>query len=128
MIITIDTSQPLSQIDLDALMALTGVVAPSPNGQEPPSAPVSVVPTKKAAPAKKAAAPKAEPKPETPAELAADEDEAAKLQETAHAKASGLLADGQRDRVIAALKEIGAARVAEVPADKLQEFIDALGE
>lgn len=117
--ISIDTTEPLSDTDKQILSVLSGgAVAPAP-------APVE----KAAAPAKKAAAPKATPKAEEPAEddTAGDDsgDGGATLEE-AVALATKMVSNGEAAKVKAALGEVGAKKVSEIPEDKVDEFIAAL--
>lgn len=111
-IISIDTTQELTSEDRAILSTLMGGGAP------PVEAPKAVA--KKAAPAKKAAAMK-EPESEgtTPDEGALD---------AAVTRASELLSNGERDRVMAALKAAGAPRVSEISAEALPGFLEALSD
>lgn len=78
----------------------------------------------------KAAEPKEEPAPEP--EPAAEEDDEDLLGtegptlEDAVARATALVSDGKAPDVKAALAKVGVARVSKLPADKVEEFIDAL--
>jgi hypothetical protein len=96
MIITIDTTQPLSEADKQALAVLAGGV------------------TAKSTPAK-AAAPKAEPTSDGGPTL-----------EDAVAAATNLVANGGAAKVKEALASVEAKRVSELSEDKIQAFLDAL--
>lgn len=98
MIITIDTSVPFSDTDLDVLRALAG--APE------------IVPAK---PAPKAAPPA---KAESGAPTLSD----------AVAAATKLVSSGKTSVVKAALETVGAARVSELSEDKIADFLSALEE
>jgi hypothetical protein len=78
-------------------------------------------------PAKKAAAKKT-PEPVKEPEAAVPDDATSDLKDAAVARASELMSDGQRKRVLDALKEFEAPRVSEIPADRLQDFIDSLSD
>jgi hypothetical protein len=119
-IIQIDTSQPLTDLERDIAMMALGLA----DGAKAPAA--------KAPAAKKAAAP-------APADLTPDA-EASKVAsppaeapdadalDAAVARASDLLSNGERERVMAALKEAGAARVSEIPSSKVGAFLAALAD
>jgi len=121
MIISIDTLQPLSDYDRQILSAMLGQSAPE-TVAAPPATP------KAPRAAKKAAAAEPAPSEDIPDDQAvADETaEVSDLKDQAVALASELLAGGQKDRVIAALKDSGAPRVSEIPDAALAGFIAAL--
>jgi hypothetical protein len=76
----------------------------------------------KATPAKKAAA-KPEPTPDP--EPAEDEASEATL-EDAVALATKMVSNGEAKKVKAALSDVGAKKVSEIPADKVGDFVAAL--
>lgn len=120
--ISINTEEDLSQVDKKILAVLAGVSDTAP-----------AAPSEKPAPAaaKKAAAAKPKPAPEPEDEP--DEDEAeeesgeggATVAE-AKALASKMVSNGEAAKVKAALGEVGAKKVSEIPEDKVDEFIAAL--
>lgn len=111
--ITIDTSQPLSDIDL----AVLGVLL----GQDAAATPA---PKAAAKPAKKAAAAKAEPEPEPEAEEDEGSDEP--TLEEAVALATKLVSSGKSKDVKAALTDAGVKRVSELKSEDIPAFIKAL--
>jgi hypothetical protein len=122
--IEIDTEKTLSPED-KAILRAVGYM------DEGDAAPAAKAPAKKAAAKKAAAAPP--PKDESPApstvkgEVVEEPDEATQaLTDAAVARASELLSGGQRDRVMAALKDAGAPKVSAIPADKVEAFLAAL--
>jgi hypothetical protein len=125
--ITINTAEPLSDVDVAVLRTLLGESA-----ETPVSAPVAA----KAAPAAKKAAPKAEkaapaPEPEEEPEAEADEDlvggdDDAPTMEDAVALATKLVSSGQAAKVKAALGEVGAKKVSEIKAGDIATFVNAL--
>jgi hypothetical protein len=114
--ISINTDEGLSDLDKQILGVLAGgATAPAPAAKAPA--------------AKKTAAPKTE-KVEEPAddEPADDADEpAANTLEDAVALATKMVSAGDAAKVKAALNSVGAKKVSEVPEDKVDEFIAALG-
>jgi len=136
--INFDTAQPLSDEDKAILRAVAFMdEAPAPavaKAEQPaPAAKKAAAPAKKAA-AKKAAnsfptdAERAEAAPasEGVVEGKVVEEPDGDLSEVALARASALLSSGKRAEVLEALKAVGAAKVSEVPADKMPEFLNAL--
>lgn len=117
MIINIDTTQELSELDLRVLRALAGEEAVS-----KPKTAAAPTPKAKAAPAPEKAAPKAEEPEEE--EAAADED--AVTLDDAVAIATKLVSSGEAAKVKAALSELGAKRVSELSGDKIAKFVTAL--
>jgi hypothetical protein len=124
--ITINTAEPLSDVDVAVLRTLLGE-----NAETPVSAPVAA----KAAPAAKKAAPKAEkaaPEPEPEDEPEADEPEEdlvgddGPTMEDAVALATKLVSSGQAAKVKAALGEVGAKKVSEIKAGDIATFVNAL--
>lgn len=130
--ITIETNDPAEAQRL--LAALSGGDFPTDTQRAAAEESTGATPSggaakKAAAPAaKKAAAKKAaEPEPEAPADEPEEEpDEVVAMREEATSKASALMANGERPKVLAALREIGSERVRDLPADRLQEFMDLL--
>lgn len=124
MILTIDTSQPLSLTDRTVLAALlnggtpttftnatTMTVTLPAEGVEQPKAEEP----KAAKPRKATAKPKAEPDPEDSSPMA-----------QAVERASALISANQADVVRAALKVAGAPRVGELTDDQVAAFLSAL--
>ena len=124
--ITIDTAYPLSLQDEAFLRLLLSILAPKDPAAETTPVEVNEEPSAETTPvevnekptpvkrARKKAAPKAEETPEGPT--------LTDVVETA----TRLLQAGERAKVIAALKAVGAARVSEVPEDKVAEIYEAL--
>lgn len=113
--ITLDTDN-LSTDQVSALGTLVGTGS----GETP-------APVAKATPApaaKKAAAPKAEATPEPEAEEETSTDGPTK--EDAVALATKLVSNGEAAKVKAALGEVGAKKVSEIPEEKVAEFVAAL--
>lgn len=124
--ITINTAEPLSDVDVAVLRTLLGESA-----EVPVSAPAAAAPAKAA----KKAAPKAEksapePEPEEEPEAEADEDlvggDDAPTMEDAVALATKLVSSGQAAKVKAALGEVGAKKVSEIKAGDIATFVNAL--
>ena len=141
--ISINTAEPLSDLDQQILMMLiSGEVILPEVGEAEPAKPAA----KKAAPAKKAAAKKPEPKPEPepepepmaeepveeepveeePEEIDADEQSDEDLLSLAVKKATEMVASGQAEKVREALDAAGANRVRELNTDNVREFFKAL--
>lgn len=125
--ITIDTNGTLSDTDLQILALLAGREAYSVDDKK-----VVTEPAEKPAPAKAAPA-KAKPAPkvvEEPADDEDDEDEEDLLgtvtQEQVVTKVTAMVSEGKATPVKEALKKVGARKVTEIPADKLQEFWDEI--
>jgi len=117
--ISINTEDGLTDTDKAVLRALLGEETAAPAKAAAP------------APAKKAAAPKAtkakaEPEPDED-EVADDaaEDSGTSL-EDAVKLATKMVSNGEAAKVKAALGEVGAKKVSEIPEDKVDEFIAAL--
>jgi hypothetical protein len=121
--IQIDTKDDLTAEDKAILRAVGYLDGAAPAAASTPA------PEKAAAPAKKTAAKKtAAPEPVKEPEAAVPDDATSDLKDAAVARASELMSDGQRKRVLDALKEFEAPRVSEIPADRLQDFIDSLSD
>lgn len=118
MIITIDTQNPLTEVERRVLSTLMDGSADFPTQSERQAA-------AKKAPAKKAAA-KAEPEPEEPDDDVLGGPSEEDLMEQAVAKATELVSNDEADKVRAALKVAGAKRVSELKGDAIQTFLDEL--
>jgi hypothetical protein len=112
--ISIDTAQSLTEEDRAVLRAVGYLDQPA-----------AAEPVDKPAPAKKAAAKKAAATPPK-AEPAGESDEDAELRDTVVARASELLASGERQRVLDALKDAGAPSVSKASVDVLPGILAAL--
>jgi hypothetical protein len=122
-------TQHLSPTDIAVLRALVGdapASAPAPAAESAAPAaqdkpPAATPPAKKAAakkaPAKKAAAPPPQ-----------DDEETEDLRATAVARATELLGEDQRQRVLDALAEVGAEKVSTMDADRLPDFLALLSD
>lgn len=114
--ITIDTTEDLSDKDLEILALLTG----SSNGVVPEKPVAAAKPA-----AKKAAPAKPEPEPETEEDLVGGE---APTMADAVALATKLVAAGEAAKVKEALADAGAKRVSELPEEALAGFVAALSD
>lgn len=112
--ISINTDEGLSDVDKAILRALLG--------EETTPAPAKPATAKKAAASK----PKAKPEPETDEDEGEDETEGGASKEDAVALATKMVSNGEAAKVKAALVEVGAKKVSEIPEDKVDEFIAAL--
>lgn len=142
MIITIDTAQPLSQLDSQVLRVLGALsTAPASEAAEtaatPEAAPTPAKPvSKKAVPAKKVAVKKPAPAPEPEPEEeevdifgdADDDTESEYTQEDCVARAGELVADGKALLVKKTLQGLGVAKISGLGADQYGEFIAALAD
>ena len=125
MIITIDTSVPFSDTDLDVLRALAGAPEIVPAKPAPKAAPPAKAEEAPAKPAPKAAPPaKPAPKAAPPAKA----ESGAPTLSDAVATATKLVSSGKTSVVKAALETVGAARVSELSEDKIADFLSALEE
>jgi hypothetical protein len=143
--ITINTAEPMSELDSAVLRTLLGGAGDWPAVVEPPAAPAK--PAAKAAPAKAATKPapakekvaEKAPTPPSPASApsasspsAASPEEAAEEAETgptlqdAVAKATELVSSGGAPKVKAALSSVGAKRVSELKGASIAAFLAAL--
>ena len=113
MILTIDTSTPLRDLDREILRGLLGENT-QPAATPAPAAEPTPEPKKAAAKKTKATEPKAETPTDGPS-----------LQDAVDAAAK-LVSAGKTAEVRAALNAVGARRVSEVAADSVQAFLDAL--
>lgn len=126
--ITINTTEPLSDVDVAVLRTLLGesgaeTPAPAPKAAAPAPA------AKKAAPKAEKAAPEPEPEVEEEPEAEADEDlvgDDSPTMEDAVALATKLVSSGQAAKVKAALSEVGAKKVSEIKAGDIATFVNAL--
>lgn len=121
--ITINTAEPLSDLDVKVL----GVLLGEETAEAAPKA-AAPAPAKKAAPK---AAPKAEKAPEPEPEDDADEDlvggdDDSPTMEDAVALATKLVQGGQAAKVKAALAEVGVKKVSEIKAGDLATFVNTL--
>lgn len=116
MIISIDTAQPLTEKDIVLLAVL---LDRNDWPQVDPPAAEQAKAVKKAA-AKKPAK-KAEPKPEPEVE-----EDFSELRDKAVEAARDLLDAGEREKVMAALKDLSVGRVSDLPDESLQAFLDSL--
>lgn len=128
--IEIDTTQTLSDEDKALLRALNFM-----DGEAPAATPAKKTAAKKATSPKPSAASdfptdalraEAPPASEGAVEEKPSEEPDEELRDAAVARASELLSNGGRDRVMAALKKAGAGRVSEIDAAHLPAFLQAL--
>lgn len=125
--ITINTAEPLSDVDVAVLRTLLGENAETPVSA--PAAPAAPKAAKKAAPKAEKAAPEPEPEPEDEPEAEADEDlvgDDSPTMEDAVALATKLVSSGQAAKVKAALGEVGAKKVSEIKSGDIATFVNAL--
>lgn len=124
MILTIDTSQPLTLTDRGVLaMLLNGVTAADPAEPvgEAGNGSTDAPREEPASPTPKASKPRAA-KPK----IAKDDTTEVDPMQLAVQRASQLVSDGQADVVRAALKAVGARRVGELPEGDVAAFLAAL--
>jgi hypothetical protein len=119
--ITIDTSKPLTALDRELIKGLLSDDAAA-------TGTIVTEPAEKPAPAKRPAA-KPTPEPKVVEEPEPEEDDEDLLgvaepvtQETVVNLVTAMVSGGQKAKVVAALKSIGAKKVTEIPTDKLQGF------
>ena len=116
--ISVNTDEPLSDLDKQILAVLAGTTSTVPIADKASEAAARVAAaTAKAAPAKKAAAPEPEPEEE---DLVGGT--TARTKDEAIAYATNLVANGGASKVRAALKEIGAAKVTEMDESDAEKF------
>lgn len=118
--ITIDTSIPLNDSDRAFLSTLLGLPVGSTIVTEPAKVPAK-------APAK-APAPKPEPVVEPEPEVEEDLIGGAPTVQDAVDRATELVNSGQQAKVKAGIKAVGADRVSNIPASKVQAFLDAVAD
>lgn len=140
--ITIDTTEPLSNLDariLAMLVGSAGLPDEVPEAKPEPEPEPEAKPAKKAAAKKQAKKPEPEPEPEPMAEepveeeepeaeeeIGADEQSDEDLLALAVKKATEMVAGGEAAKVREALDAAGASRVRELNADNVREFFKAL--
>lgn len=127
--ITLDTTSPLSDQDIEILGLLMGEKAPW------WASPESSAPEPEAAEEPKPTEPAEEPKPtEAAAEPEAEEPEATEevtkeTMDAAVSKAKALIQDGDKAKVRKALESAGLARVGAIETeDQGQKFLQAMGD
>ena len=118
MILTIDTTQPMSDADQRVLSALLGtaLLADATAEPEPEPEPEEKKPRKRAAKKESEPEPEPEPEPEEP-DIGMD---------LAVSRATTLLAEGKSDTVKEALAVAGAKRVSELTEESVPKFLEAL--
>jgi len=119
--ISINTDEALSDVDKQILAVLAG-------GVSAPKA--SPAPAAEAAPKSTPKASKPVEEPEEAADEPAEEEsteESGTTLEEAVALATKMVSNGEAKKVKEALGTVGAKKVSEIPADKVDEFVAALG-
>jgi len=137
MLITVDTSQPLSDLDRQVLQAVLADTWPPTKEAPAKAAPEAEEPAEK--PAKKAparrtrkTAPDPEPSPESapsaPSAESADEpdEDAGPTKEDALAAATKLLGEGRMADVKGVLSNFGVKKVSDLKPSQYGDFIDSL--
>lgn len=125
--ISVNTDEPLSDLDKQILAVLAGTTSTVPIADKASEAAARVAAaaakTAAAAPAKKtAAAPAPEPDPEPEPEEEDLVGGTTRTKDEAIAYATNLVANGGASKVRAALKEIGAAKVTEMDESDVEKF------
>lgn len=125
MLITIDTSQPLSDLDRQVLEAYLSDTWPPSQPTAPAEEPVKEEP-KKPAPRKRAAKPAPEKEPEPEPEPEDEASDGPTLDDAVKAVRDAVSA-GKKDDVKAALAEVGVKRASEMETtEQIAKFLEAL--
>lgn len=121
--ISVNTDEPLSDLDKQILAVLAGTTSTVPIADKASEAAARVAAAAaKTTPAKKTAAapaPDPEPEPEEEEDLVGG---TTRTKDEAIAYATNLVANGGASKVRAALKEIGAAKVTEMDESDVEKF------
>ena len=132
--ISINTAEPLSELDREILAILTGGVSPTTRPSKVAEAPAAKPAAKPKAKAKPEPEPEPEPEPMAeeplPDEPEDDGDEEEQSDEDMLAlavkKATDMVGSGEAAKVREALDAAGASRVRELNKDNVREFFKAL--